>query len=357
MAVLTVTQLNRYVTFRLKEDVRLNSILVRGEISGFTRNLRSGHCYFTLKDAESSVKAVLFRSQANRLRIPLENGMRVIAAASATLYEREGTFQLYVTDLQADGVGQQQAEKEMRKKKLLEMGVFDAAHKKTLPAFPKKIGVVTSASGAAIHDITQVIRRRFPLVQLCLFPAQVQGEDAPKQICQAIAAATKAACDILIVGRGGGSEEDLQAFQTEEVVMAVYRCPIPVISAVGHETDETLTDYAADLRAPTPSAAAELAVPELSVLYQQIAAQQNRLQSAMQRQLEQKKSRLQMLEMMLTRSNPMRILERGYAIVSHNNQVISTSDAVQTGEHLTIQLAHGTIEVQVVAQKGDTDDV
>ncbi len=447
MAVLTVTQLNRYVMFKLKEDMHLNGILVRGEISGFVRNQRSGHCYFTLKDAESSVKAVLFRNQASRIRIPLADGMCVIAAGSATLYERDGVFQLYVTDLQTDGLGQQKANLEQRKKKLQAMGVFDAAKKKTLPPFPQKIGVITSASGAAIHDIEQVIGRRFPLVQLCLFPAQVQGEAAPQSICHAMQTAAQSDCDILIIGRGGGSAEDLQAFQTEEVVLAVYHCPIPVISAVGHETDETLTDYAADLRAPTPSAAAELAVPSAADLFQQIqtycrrmqtamalllqqkqtqlAVQQKtlshfapqkrisvlqkvvqtnrhqlqgalhrvlqeqqmqlqtlvqrlqqhspqnrllalqqqqkgltkRLQTAMQHQLRQQAWRLQVQQAALESNNPLRILSNGYAIVYQGNQVIRSAEALKAGDRLTIQLAHGTIQVQVVEQEGESHDI
>lgn len=447
MAILTVTQLNRYVTFKLKEDVHLNGILVQGEISGFTRNQRSGHCYFTLKDAESSVRAVLFRNQANRIRIPLSDGLCVIAAGSATLYERDGAFQLYVTDLQIDGIGQQQAALEQRKKKLTALGVFDAARKKALPPFPQKIGVVTSASGAAIHDIEQVIGRRFPLVQLCLFPAQVQGEAAPQSICRAMQTAAQSDCDILIIGRGGGSVEDLQAFQTEEVVLAVYHCPIPVISAVGHETDETFTDYAADLRAPTPSAAAELAVPSAADLLQQIQAYrrrmetamalllqqkqtqlttqqrtlshfapqkqfsvlqkevqanwhqlqaalyrllqekqmqlqtklqllqqhapqnrllalqhqqkglQKRLQAAMRHQFQQQTWRLQVQQTALESNNPLRILSNGYAIVYRENQVIRSYESVKVGDRLTIQLAHGTIQVQVVVQEGESYDI
>lgn len=447
MAILTVTQLNRYVTFKLKEDMHLNGILVRGEISGFVRNQRSGHCYFTLKDAESSVKAVLFRSQANRIRISLADGMCVIAAGSATLYERDGAFQLYVTDLQTDGFGQQQADLERRKKKLAAMGVFDAARKKTLPPFPQKIGVVTSASGAAIHDIEQVIGRRFPLVQLCLFPAQVQGEAAPQSICCAMQTAAQSDCDILIIGRGGGSTEDLQAFQTEEVVLAVYHCPIPVVSAVGHETDETLTDYAADLRAPTPSAAAELSVPSAVDLLQQIqgyckrmqtamalrlqrkqtqlAVQQKtlshfapqkqisvlqkiiqtnrhqlqtglhrllqqqqmqlqvqmqrlqqhspqnrllalqlqqkgltkRLQTAMQHQIQQQAWRLQVQQTALESNNPLRILSNGYAVVYQEHQVIRSAEAVKVGDRLMIQLAQGTIQVQVMEQEGELHDI
>lgn len=304
MGILTVTQLNRYVAFKLKEDVRLNGILVRGEISGFTRNLRSGHCYFTLKDAESSVKAVLFRNQASRIRIPLQDGMRVIAAASATLYERDGVFQLYVTDLQADGVGQQQAALEQLKKKLTAMGVFDAEKKRPIPSFPNRIGVVTSASGAAIRDIEQVIGRRYPVAELLLFPAQVQGEAAPEHICHAISCAEAADCDVLIVGRGGGSAEDLAAFQTESVVMAVHRCTVPVISAVGHETDQTLTDYAADLRAPTPSAAAELAVPSALELLEQIRNHQQQLQTALGIILQKKQIQLKTQQKILSHYAP-----------------------------------------------------
>lgn len=399
MAVLTVTQLNRYAAFQLKEDRHLQHLLIRGEISGFTRNQRSGHCYFILKDAESSVRAVLFRNQASRISIPLANGISVIAAATATLYEREGTFQLCVTDLQMDGVGAQQSALEQRKKQLAALGVFDAARKRPLPAFPKKIGVVTSASGAAIHDIEQVIRRRFPLVQLMLFPAQVQGDSAPESISHAIQRASQSGCDILIVGRGGGSAEDLQAFQTEEVVMAVFHCSIPVISAVGHEIDQTLTDYAADLRAPTPSAAAELAVPSMLELQYQIQANRkqlktrmtailqqkqqqwseqqklllaaapekriaglkkevqanrHRLQQQMHKLLQEKQFQLQLQQTKLEGNHPSRILSKGYAIVRHGQQILSHANAVQAGDVLTIQLAHGTISVQVLAQEEET---
>lgn len=325
MAVLTVTQLNRYVMFKLKEDMHLNGILVRGEISGFVRNQRSGHCYFTLKDAESNVKAVLFRNQASRIQIPLADGMCVIAAGSAALYERDGAFQLYVTDLQTDGVGQQQANLEWRKKKLQAMGVFDVMKKKILPLFPQKIGVITSASGAAIHDIEQVIGRRFPLVKLCLFPAQVQGETAPQSICHAVQVAAQSDCDILIIGRGGGSVEDLQAFQTEEVVLAVYHCPIPIISAVGHETDETLTDDAADLRAPTPSAAAELAVPSATDLLQQIQTYCRRMQIAIALLLQQKQTQLAVQQKILFHFSPQKQISVLQKIVQTNRYQLQTT--------------------------------
>ncbi|MGN0585446.1 MAG: exodeoxyribonuclease VII large subunit, partial [Ruminococcus sp.] len=245
MSILTISQLNRYVAFRLKEDKAVQNILVRGEISNFTHHARSGHCYFTLKDAECAVKAVMFRSYAERIKFRPRDGMHIIAAASASIYERDGSFQLYVTDMQEDGIGQQQLNFEKLRQKLSEMGVFDPASKRPVPSCPGKVGVVTSGTGAALQDIINVIGRRYPLCELHVFPAQVQGEAAPESIAGSIARAEKFGCDVLIVGRGGGSAEDLSAFNTERVVMAVYNCAVPVISAVGHETDVSLTDAAA----------------------------------------------------------------------------------------------------------------
>ena len=269
MAILSVSQLNRYVGFKLKEDRALQGILVRGEITNFTNHYRSGHLYFTLRDAESCVKALMFRSNAQRLRFTPREGMNVIAAATASLYERDGAFQLYVTDLQPDGAGTQALALEQLKKKLTAMGVFDAAAKRPLPAMPQKIGVITSDTGAALQDVKNVIGRRYPIGHLLVYPAQVQGDAAADSVCRAIAAAERDGCDVLIVGRGGGASETLEAFNTERVVMAIYHCAVPVVSAVGHETDWTLADAAADLRAPTPSAAAELAVPDVRHLMQQ----------------------------------------------------------------------------------------
>ena len=397
MAVLTVTQLNRYAAFQLKEDRHLQHLLIRGEISGFTRNQRSGHCYFILKDAESSVRAVLFRNQASRISIPLANGISVIAAATATLYEREGTFQLCVTDLQMDGMGAQQSALEQRKKQLAALGVFDAARKRPLPDFPKKIGVVTSASGAAIHDIEQVIRRRFPLVQLMLFPAQVQGDSAPESISHAIQRASQSDCDILIVGRGGGSAEDLQAFQTEEVVMAVFHCSIPVISAVGHEIDQTLTDYAADLRAPTPSAAAELAVYDYWKTQEQVDVRRSQLQGYLRRKMEVSRLRIEKYEtklkylhpehklqedrqrladteeklhMLLHRKveqyrhrfavymeqmkglSPLQKLNQGYAYIEDvDKKAVRSIEQVRCGDHLSAYVTDGSIQMIVESVK------
>ena len=304
MAILSVTQLNRYVGFKLKEDRALQSVLVRGEITNFTNHYRSGHLYFTLRDAESCVKAVMFRSHAQRLKFLPQEGMNVIAAASAALYERDGAFQIYVTDLQPDGTGGKALALEQLKKKLTAMGVFDAASKRPLPAMPKKIGVITSDTGAALQDVKNVIGRRYPIGHLLVYPAQVQGDAAAASVCRAIAAAERDSCDVLIVGRGGGASETLEAFNTEQVVMAIYNCTVPVVSAVGHETDWTLADAAADLRAPTPSAAAELAVTQVSDIENEILDRQDRLYQRMGRVLQHKRQQADQMEMRLKYLSP-----------------------------------------------------
>ena len=257
----SVTQLNKYVSFILKEDSNIRNIKVRGEISNFVRNSNSGHCYFTLKDANASVRAVMFNSYAYNLKFAIENGMKVVVSASASLYERDGAFQLYVTDIENDGTGNLLAQFEKLKAKLSAQGLFDDAHKRTLPQYPLKIGVIASAQGAALQDVINILSRRYPLCELVVIPATVQGESAPKSILNAIEQAHRIDCDVLILARGGGSFEDLNCFNDESVVRAVFDCKMPVISAIGHETDFTLCDFAADLRAPTPSAAAELVAP------------------------------------------------------------------------------------------------
>ena len=260
MPVLTVSQINRYLSFRLKEDKNIQGIMVKGEISDYVRNYRSGHVYFTLKDKESSLKAVMFSSSASRLEFEPEDGMSVILSGSIAVYERDGVYQIYVNDIHPDGAGVASVALNQLKEKLKKAGLFDQAHKRSLPESPKKIGAVTSLSGAAIRDIINVLKRRYPLAELYAVNATVQGENAPDSICRGIAEAEKAGCEVIIVGRGGGSAEDLSAFNTEKVAYGIYNCRVPVISAVGHETDFTIADLTADMRAPTPSAAAELAV-------------------------------------------------------------------------------------------------
>ncbi len=260
----TVSQLNEYVASVLRENGNLKQLFVKGEISGFSKNARSGHCYFSLKDSESVVNAVMFDNFAAMLKFTPEDGMSVVVSAGAEVYKPYGKYQLRVTDMIPDGAGAQYIALEQLKKRLAEEGVFDAKYKKQIPKYPRRIGVVTSREGAALRDIIQITGRRYPAAEIVLFPTLVQGAEAPASVSAALARADKAGCDVIICGRGGGSAEDLSAFNTEEVALAIFDCKTPVISAVGHETDTTLADHAADLRAPTPSAAAELAVPQMS---------------------------------------------------------------------------------------------
>jgi exodeoxyribonuclease VII large subunit len=261
--VLTVTQLNTYAKSLLEGDNNLRHVFLRAEISNFTNHYRSGHLYMSLKDDASLIKAVMFRSSAQRLAFMPQDGMKVIVSGRVSIYERDGQFQFYIDDMQPDGVGALQIAFEQLKNKLRAEGLFDTSHKKKLPAYPKRIGVVTSPTGAALQDIINITSRRWPLAKLILYPVLVQGAGAPPQICGAIDFLNAGhECDVIILGRGGGSTEELWAFNDEAVARAIYASAIPVVSAVGHETDFTIADFAADLRAPTPSAAAELVTPD-----------------------------------------------------------------------------------------------
>ena len=261
--VLTVSQINTYIKSIVDSDFNLKNIYVSGEISNFTNHYRTGHFYFTLKDSNAAIKAVMFRSAAERVRFEVENGMKVIIRGNISVFERDGVYQLYCEDMIPDGQGALNLAFEQLKRKLYEQGMFSDEHKKPLPQFPKRIGVITSPTGAAVHDILTVLERRYPLAEVVFEPVAVQGENAAPQIVAAIEKFNRLnACDVLIVGRGGGSIEDLWAFNEESVAHAVYDSQIPIISAVGHETDYTIADFVSDRRAPTPSAAAEIAVPD-----------------------------------------------------------------------------------------------
>ncbi len=394
MSILTVSQLNRYVAFRLQEDNNLRTVFVRGEIANFTRNFRSGHCYFSVRDEEASVKAVMFRSNAARLPFEPQNGMHILLQGSVTLYERDGAYQINVTDMQPDGVGAQALALQQRRERLAKLGYFSQERKRPLPEMPKKIGIVTSRSGAALQDMLQILQRRYPLGTVCIYPALVQGDAAPRSIAVALETAGTDQCDIILMGRGGGSNEDLSAFQSEEVAAAIFSSPVPVISAVGHETDHCIADEVADLRAPTPSAAAELAVPDMDTMRASLQAAADRLNRAFSAVLDKKTQQLhdrrqilakyapdarlklltaelsaasdrlnrsiahlmmekeQSFALLLSRLesvSPVAILQRGYALVYHEDALVRESSDTKPGDMLDIQLAHGVLTAEVRA--------
>jgi exodeoxyribonuclease VII large subunit len=306
LRTLTISQLNRYVKAVLEEDAKLSDLFLKGEISNFTNHYSSGHFYFSLKDDSSSVRAVMFKGHASSLRFLPENGMNVIARASVGLFERDGSFQVYVTDLVPEGEGAVAAAVRQRREKLEKLGVFDPALKKSIPPYPMRVGVITSETGAAIGDITQVLSRRWPAARLLFCPALVQGAEAPRSLISALRT-LDGRCDVIIIGRGGGSSEDLWAFQDEGLAMAVFKAETPVISAVGHEMDITICDMAADLRAPTPSAAAELAVPSASRAAELLAARRAALSRCSGRLLSRYRERLSALGTAAALTDPMSI--------------------------------------------------
>lgn len=400
---LTVSQLNLYIKSLLDGDPRLGNVFVVGEISNFTNHYRSGHFYFSMKDSRCTVKCVMFAGRASRVRFHPEDGMRVLVRGRVSVYEAGGQYQLYVEDMQPDGVGALNLAFEQLKKKLAGEGLFDARRKKTLPRFPSKVGVITSPTGAAVRDIEHILGRRFPLSQVVLCPVLVQGEEAPAQIIEAIRRFnTLDAADVLIVGRGGGSMEDLWAFNDEGVAQAVAASRIPIISAVGHETDFTICDFVADLRAPTPSAAAELAVPDQEEIKTQIRSYQKkmgytvntilhrselRLQRLMQNrelrnpqeviekhrmyldEIQERLSRLssdrlsheqkRFVELMakLDALNPMKVLSRGYAVVQDSQgKIIRSIKETEAGQNLDIQISDGRLDCIVQGKKEESHE-
>lgn len=273
----TVSQLNRFIKQMMDGTPILNNIWVKGEISNYKQHY-SGHCYLTLKDEGGVLKAVMFKSSALRLAFAPENGMKVLARGRVSVYERDGAYQLYIEEMQPDGVGSLHIAYEQLKAKLLEEGLFDEAHKKPLPQYPSTIGVVTATTGAAVRDIINVLSRRYLCAKVLIYPTLVQGEGASAGIVEAIEYFNHQRCaDVLIVGRGGGSIEDLWAFNEEATARAIYASEIPIVSAVGHETDFTIADFVADLRAPTPSAAAELVVPSAAEIQEKVFSLKSRL--------------------------------------------------------------------------------
>lgn len=321
---ITVSQLNRYLKDIVESQQVLNNIYVVGEISNFLHYYRSGHLYFTLKDSQSQLKAVMFSSYAQRLKFSPEDGMSVICRGRVSVYEKDGLYQLYVEDMQPDGIGSLSLAFEQLKERLSREGLFDEKHKKPLPKYPRKIGVATSNMGAAIEDIKNITKRRFPLAQLVIVPTVVQGEQAGDDIVKSIKLLDSIDdIDLIIVGRGGGSVEDLWAFNLEKVARAVFECNKPVISAVGHETDFTICDFVADLRAPTPSAAAELAVPDSSQLISHLNNINYTLSVSLNRKLEKEYQRFDFLVANSILSKPEKFFSELSENVANKNKQIT----------------------------------
>ncbi len=330
--ILSVTQINEYLRSKMDADPLLGNVAIRGEISNY-KLYPSGHHYFTLKDGSAALKCVLFKGNALRLRFRLDNGVKVIAMGKISVYPRDGAYQLYCTAMAMDGIGDLYAAFEELKAKLAAQGLFDPAHKKPLPQYPSTIGIVTSSAGAALHDMLRILRKRYPLTRVLLFPVRVQGAEAPGEIAAAIRYADHfKLADLLIVGRGGGSIEDLWAFNEEIVAHAIYRCSIPVISAVGHEPDVTISDYVADLRAATPSNAAELAVPDQDALRQTLDGAHDRMTTALDRQIKAARRHLNVLSASPALRSPTGYLDQKRAALSYLRDRLTAAQTKQVGK-------------------------
>jgi exodeoxyribonuclease VII large subunit len=405
LPLLTISELTRYIKNHIDSDRNLQNLWVKGEISNFKRH-SSGHMYFTLKDAESMLQCVMFRGRSVSLRFEPSHGMQVLAGGYVSVYDRDGRYQMYVENLQPDGIGSLSLAYEQLKEKLSQEGLFDEQWKKPIPLLPRSVGIVTSPTGAAIRDIVSVSKRRFPGIQLILYPVLVQGDQAPEQIGNAIRQLNGYPdIDVLIVGRGGGSLEELWAFNDERVVRAIFASEIPVISAIGHETDFTLADFVADRRAPTPSAAAEMAVPDRRELERYLRSLRTRLTQSAQKYVMRKRLRLEnlvqrpvfqrpktqliqqyqyvdMLQKRLTRSfhtivnskgqqftkmaeklaamNPLAVLQRGYSITRFpdDKSIVRSIATIKPNQKIEVILPDGSLFCIVEAvQKEDIGNV
>ena len=391
---LTVGELNRYVKMLMDSDSLLSAVSVQGEISNLKYH-SSGHLYFTLKDGEAEIAAVMFRSAAVNLKMIAKDGMQVIAFGRVSVYEKGGKCQLYVSAMLDNGIGALQLQYEKLKKQLESEGLFDKDRKKDIPRFPNCIGIITSPTGAAVRDMINVTGRRWPSAKILLYPALVQGEQAPQSLCSGLEILNAInACDVIIIGRGGGSIEDLWAFNDENVVRTVAASTIPIISAVGHETDFTLCDFAADLRAPTPSAAAELAVPDrdemqvrldelisradgfmlqnvknkrerllnittklelsspmgrLTVEKKDLAQKSIALEQGIQKSVQKQRERLAVASAKLTAINPLAVLSRGYSYSQKDGAVISSVSQINSGDMINIRFADGNASAKIIS--------
>ena len=393
-AAMTVTGLNEYIKGKLDSDPLLSRVVVKGEISNFVNHYKTGHFYLSLKDEGGVIRAIMFRSSAQKLAFVPENGMKVICTGRVTSYVKDGQYQLYISDMVPDGVGALYIAFEQLKKKLEGEGLFDPAYKKALPKYPKKIGIITSPTGAAVRDMINVAGRRFPLAELCLYPSLVQGEGAPAQLCRGLRVFQEAyPVDVIIIGRGGGSLEELWAFNDEALAREIFACSIPVISAVGHETDFSISDFVADLRAPTPSAAAELALPEsgevkrklrnvtdrmalvcdnrIKVLKNRLdtlasarqmqnmmalvddrrmalAALDREMETAMEKILTEKKNRMLREAAKLDALSPLAVLTRGYsALFDETGKSVHSKEQLRQGDVIRIRLSDGAADAEI----------
>ena len=389
---MTVAQLNSYIKNLFDRDKLLLTVSIRGEISNFKRHT-TGHFYFTLKDSESQIKAVMFRSATQKLKFLPENGMKVILRGSVSVYAKDGSYQFYALNIEPDGIGALYLAYEQLKAKLEAEGLFDRFTKLPLPKYPSKIGVITSPTGAAVRDIINVIRRRFPPAKIYLYPSLVQGSGAEENLIEAVDFFDRSKlCDIVIIGRGGGSIEDLWAFNSEALARRIFSAQVPIISAVGHETDFTICDFVSDLRAPTPSAAAELSVPDIRELFITVDGYQTRLTSALISHVKLKKEKLKSIEQSKVLKNPLlyyenlkeqvedlkesvinaygrklevtknklaviaektnalsplNVLARGYSVVSINDKVIKSADELKINDEIQIRLSDATVFASV----------
>ena len=391
-SVLSVSQLNKYISFKIKSDLKLKGLAVKGEISNFTIHYKSGHAYFTIKDTDASLKAVMFSSNVAKLKFMPENGMSVLVMGNLEVYERDGVYQIIASEIAPLGVGVINNKIEQLKEKLKKQGVFDTNAKKKIPLVPKKIAVVTSLTGAALQDILHICERRYPVCEIEIYPAQVQGAVAPQSICNALKSADNSGADTIILARGGGSVEDLMPFNTEIVALSVADCETPIISAVGHETDTTLCDYAADMRAATPSAAAEVVTPDrndiintikflkgkldnsinsyissysvkadtltsrLKLLSPEKKLNDNiknleeissRLNKAVSKQLDNSSDKLDNLVAQLNLLSPFNILGRGYSLTEKDGELIDSTEKLSMNDLITVRFSDGTANAEI----------
>ena len=391
--ILTVTQLNQYSKSIIENDINLNNVFVVGEISNFVDHYRSGHLYMSIKDSQSVISAVMFSGNVSRLKFKPENGMSVIIRGRVSIYERDGKYQLYIDDMQPDGIGSLALAFEQLKEKLSKEGLFDSQHKMTIPRIPTRIGVISSPTGAAVQDVLNVLNRRFPLAEIVFAGVQVQGENAASSVIKAIEKLNKTNVDTIIIARGGGSTEDLWPFNDESLAYAIYNSRIPIISGVGHETDFTICDFVADLRAPTPSVAAELAVPDATEQKNYIVSLRNTLDYHIENSLNDRYRKIESyknspilrnpekiiencelyLDILNSRINesykdmlasytssffslyskldslsPLKVLSRGYSIVKKEDSIINNSKSLSIDDVLSIRLADGEVKAKII---------